>query len=410
MKQGWLMIVLISVLIAGSRLAVFDRQIGLRYPDERLYFDIGSNLANHNRYTLSSEPPPYAIRQAPGLPFALGAMGKVTPLTPLKARLLNGMVYMLAAGLYAFAVWRLTRNILLTALMLALAGFHPVNLYMSLTNYPQSFQALWLACLVAVLACRATATAPWRPAVGCLDGVLVGVGAMFVPTQIFLLPGLILWHWPHRWRALMRYTAALAGGLMLAILPWTLRNAQVEKELIPFSTSGGEQLFLGFNPQAGMNTGGQIALSPAFYAELRAASSGKDVEQCFASQARAWIREHPGQAARLWVLKFLNFFRWNNGAMVTESERSPLREWVARLTSLTVYAAALFGCWALRRRAPAWPLLAFAMMVVLAAGHACFISRYRYRLPFEPFLLFIGVIGWGMTRRKETAATDKPLS
>ena len=277
LKQGFIAIAFVAVLVVGLRLVTVDRRVEFRYPDERLYFEIGSNLANHGCYALDTKPPLYAVRQAPGLPFALGALGSITPLTLQKARLLNGMVYVLAAGLYAFAVWRLTANIRLAALMLAAAGLHPVNLYASLTNYPQSFQAFWLACVAAVLACRSAATAPWRAASGWLDGALVGAGAMFVPTQIFILPGLVAWHWSRRWRPLIQYTAALAGGLLLAILPWTARNAWAEKTLIPFSTSGGEQCYLGFNDQAGMNTGIQIVLPPDLRAELDTASSGKAV-------------------------------------------------------------------------------------------------------------------------------------
>jgi hypothetical protein len=45
------------------------------------------------------------------------------------------------------------------------------------------------------------------------------------------------------------------------------------------------------------------------------------------------------------------------------------------------------------RRDRSWVILAVLGMLLLALGHGLLLSRYRYRLPFEPFLLFVGWIG-----------------
>jgi len=383
----------ILAVVATARLWIAGQQGDFHFEDEGLYFNIGRNLALENRYALNNE---FAIRQAPGLPFALGLLGKMTRLTPLKARDLNGLVSATAVAFYGWAAWLMTRRRAAVATVLLLTGFHPAFLYMSVTNYPQAFQAFWLACLVLVWAVRHDRTelsAGW----GVGDGALIGLGALFVPTQIFVIPAAAIFHLRQGWRWMSTYLVLLGAGLLLVVGPWIVRNLVVEKQFIPFSTAGGEQFYWGFNDQAGPNTGisiAKIAVPEEMKRELWHAGSGKAAEQVFADHAKVWIRAHPARAAGLWMLKFANFFRLDNGNMVMESERSAGREWVARVTSLGVFGVALLGCWRLRRRAPEWPVATGVLLLALAAGHAFFISRYRYRLPFEPFLVLVGVLGW----------------
>lgn len=384
-------VVSVLALALVARLAVIFISPGFRFPDEHMYFNIGRELSESNRYAFPAGEGGYAIRQAPGLPFTLAVLGKTGLLSPVSAQVLNALAAVAAAGLYCLCAWRITRRPMAALALAMLAGFHPALLFTSVTNYPQAFQELWFAGLVWLwgkAADRNTA------AYGLGEGAVIGVGAMYVPTQIFAVPATLAFHLKSGWGSVVRRTVFVGMGLVIAITPWTIRNAVVEKEFIPFSTSGGEQFFLGFNPQAGMNTGIQIQVPESIRKELAGCTSGKGVERVYALHGKAWIRENPGSAVRLWMAKFVNFFRLDNGKMVTVSESRTGREWLARATTVFVFALAISGAWRLRRTAPEWPLAAGVLMFVLAAGHACFIARYRYRLPFEPFLMLIGVIGW----------------
>jgi hypothetical protein len=71
-----------------------------------------------------------------------------------------------------------------------------------------------------------------------------------------------------------------------------------------------------------------------------------------------------------------------------------------RLSSLFVFGICAVGClrmWPAEKR---WVLFAALLMVANAFGHAFFISRYRYRLPFEPLLLMVGVCGLFQARKR----------
>lgn len=390
----WSAITLSGILgaVVAVRMALVWHSPDFKFPDERVYFDIATHIAGENRYAVSLGSPVFAVRQAPGLPVMLSLLGKVVPLTPLIAKMANGFAAALAAALYALAAWRLTRHPAAAACVLALVGFHPPLLYTSITNYPQTFQGLGMAALALAWAWRVADHAT-SPKVGALDGGLIGLGALFVPTQIFVVPAALAFHWRRGRSWLVQYAGWAALGGVLALAPWTLRNLSVEHAFIPFSTNGGEQLYLGFNPQAGMNTGIHVTTPPGLRADLRSALSGKETELIFRNAALKWMAENPVAALRLWGLKALNFFRWDNGRMAIESERSQAREWIARIASLGVLALALLGMWRFRGSGSPWPSTAVVLMLALAAGHAFFISRYRYRLPFEPFLLLVGVTG-----------------
>lgn len=406
-SKGRFAIVILGILgtIIAIRALLVSHSPDFRFPDEGYYLDIASHIATENRYAVSPGSPVFATRQAPGLPVTLGLLGKVIPLSSKIAKITNGMAGVLTAVLYALAVWRLTRRPAATLWILALVGLHPTLLYTSITNYPQTFQGFWMAALTLTWTWRLSDRAP-SPNIGALQGSLIGLGALFAPTHLLVAPAALAFYWKQGRSWIIRYTvwATLAGALVLT--PWTLRNLAVEHAFIPFSTSGGEQLYLGFNPQAGMNTGVHIAPTLGLVEDLRGASSGAKQEQCFRNAALNWMVKHPRDTLRLWLLKALNFFRWDNGKMATASEQSVTRAWIARLTSLGVFGLALFGTWRNRGRGSPWPSTAVVLMLALAAGHACFISRYRYRLPFEPFLLLVGVVGTFVDGRGTRYSTE----
>lgn len=376
-----------------------------QFPDEFLYHELAQNVVQHNTYAYS-EPKSglFPIRQAPGLPITLGLIGKVAPLSPPVVKAINACAGWLAVAALTVLLWRLTARPLLVGAFVLLAGFHPPLVFASATNYPQSFQGLLAALLLLSLVRRQADPDAWRA--GLLPGVWIGLGALFVPTQIFLVPAVWLARVAVLRTQVVRFTLGLVVGIILPVAPWAIRNALVEHAFIPFSTSGGEQFALGFNDQAGMNTGVQLGLPEPVQARIEQARSGHEVESICREAGLAWVRAQPERAARLWVLKFLNFFRWDTGALVTVAEQGGgLRTWLTRAASLAVLLVCLAGAPALWRRQRGMALFVAVGLLALAAGHAFFLSRYRYRLPFEPLLLALGLWGWSLRHPLPDRAT-----
>jgi hypothetical protein len=365
-----------------------------KYADEQWFMEIAQNLVDDRGYRIDHEGRgTLAICHAPGLPFSLALAGYIMPLTPLTTKLINATISWVAILGYALAAYWLTRNLFVAMTVMVFIGLHPPFAYLSASNYPNTFEAFWLAALV-LLIVRGIVfhpdtriTARW----GLAEGFLVGIGALYVPPHLFVLPALALAQFTRHFRRWLVYCIALGFGFVLSLVPWTVRNFIHEKAFIPFSISGGLHMYLGFNSQAGANTASFIDTSDLL-AKLVNVRTPKEVEDVAKAEAVAWIKAHPADAARLWLAKTLNFFRWDNGRMATASEGDKLTEiLLCRATTLLVYAVFLFGCLRGFSKGRFWVVFGSLTLLLQAAGYGFFCSRYRYRLPFEPLLLFIGL-------------------
>ena len=400
----------LALLAAGLlvRVALAWRRGGFVFPDEAWYYDLGRSLLEHGTYRLSDEGTTrFAICVAPGLPLLLATVGLVIPLTPIGALLVNAVAGWLTVVLFVALARRWTGGWAAAAWM-AVAGFHPVWVYLNTTNYPQNAQGLALALLAWAVGRR------WQRAergVGPLavmgEGACLGWGALLVPMHLVTAPIWLL-TWPLRPR-MRRHRAARLGaaGAAVVIAPWTLRNAIVERDFVPISAGGGQQLFTGFNADANMNTSvadiSKAHWPPGMADELAAARTGREFEAAHTRAAKQWIRENPRRAAKLWVLKGFNFFRWDTGRLTSRTGTGAAVMWLQRLATVAAYGALALAFLRLRGPDRRWPRLALGLLFIMALAHAFFVSRYRYRLPFEPLLLFCGALA--MARRREEPET-----
>jgi hypothetical protein len=329
-------------------------------------------------------------------------MGQVVPLSPLTAKLLNATVGWIAVVLYTLAAcWLLQSRFVALAVMLAI-GLHPPLLYLNTANYPNTFEVFWLSTLVLLLVYvhrfrpEHRVSARW----GLVEGCILGIGALYVPTLLFLLPALALAQFARPFRRWLIYGLALGFGFIAALLPWMIRNAIVERAFIPFGVGAGKEMYAGFNDHARANLWQAtdkegiygFERPPGLPARILSAADHRKADAVYQSAAVAWIKAHPTSAARLWLAKALNFFRWDVGAMHTAEEgRRPLRILLTRATTIVVFSVFVLGCLFSSSNNRFWALFGGLSMLFLACGHALLISRYRMRLPFEPLLLFVGL-------------------
>ncbi len=170
----------------------------------------------------------------------------------------------------------------------------------------------------------------------------------------------------------------------LVVCPWTIRNAIVLKTFIPVSTNGGVTFLLGNSVNAGVNIGPNVDLSP-YEAETRGMDEVQtDIHHRCA--AWAWIINNPGDWARLYVLKVVNYFNFRN-KLADDSESSFSRDAVMFLSYYFLLGAAIVRCFLWRR----YPLsktewLCFGIYFANAFLAAIFFNRIRFRVPFD-FLL-----------------------
>jgi 4-amino-4-deoxy-L-arabinose transferase-like glycosyltransferase len=234
-------------------------------------------------------------------------------------------------------------------------------------------------------------------------GALLGAAALGKPNLLLLAP-LLLLHlgflrplrkplaWPWR-RGLL-----LTLGVLLLVMPFTLRNRLVGDDWVLISSNGGINLFIGNNPQAS----GGFQVPTAMQADLENSSRsvasralGKELSPSETSRfwgGRAWhfMKSRPADAAALlWrktglligayeIPNHFNFYFFREYL-------APVLRWPLAGYTLVLPLGVLGLIFGLRRNRAA--RLAAASLLLIAASVVLFFVTSRYRLPVLIWLL-----------------------
>jgi 4-amino-4-deoxy-L-arabinose transferase-like glycosyltransferase len=203
-----------------------------RFDDTVFYLTSAQSLARD--FTFRDNFGRHSAHWPPGYPLAVSAVFATFGTHLIAAKALNvaisaaTVVLTYVVGARAFGV----RAGMLAALLLALAPGHVYFSTLVMTEVLFAFGFLVVVALLIWWTIDAE-RAGWvqllvlGAATGCLT--LVRVEAMFLPFAFALLWKLAL----TGWRPVLRYSAILALGFVLALTPWTVRNALRFHELLP---------------------------------------------------------------------------------------------------------------------------------------------------------------------------------
>lgn len=193
------------------------------------------------------------------------------------------------------------------------------------------------------------------------------------------------------------------AGLVLAMLPWWIRNAKVTGRFVPTTLQVGASLYDGLNPEA---TGGSnMDFVKRFEAEERQAEGQPPpdrqesleirLDRRMRDESLAWARANPEMVLQLAGVKFLRM--WN----VWPNEPNLSASWLVCLAVFFTYTPllilAIIGAW--RTVGRGWPyVLCWLPAVYLTLLHVVFVSSIRYR---DPAMLAMIALATGalMSRR-----------
>lgn len=340
--------------------------------------------------------------QAPLYPYLLAAIYAVL------GRSLDA-IYLAQIGLAVAGCWALYRAGLEMGgprVGLAAAGlaafygpflFHDVQLLKESPAVAVTCFLLW-----------ALAAARVRPGVRLwlAAGLLLGVLALLRENALLLLPFLLPLA---AGKGFVRRSAALAAGLVLALLPVAVRNGLVGGDFLPTTFQGGVNFYIGNNPEADgtyrpIVAGKQIPAlerqEPVRVAEreLGRKLSPAEVSSFWMGRALAWGADRPGDFLGLQLRKLGMFWSWYEWPDAVDyywvRRRSPALRWAAPVEFGAVSLLALAGLWMVRqyRRYPGpfAPALLFALGWMLST--VAFFLFSRYRLPAVPALMLLAAI------------------
>ncbi len=215
----------------------------------------------------------------------------------------------------------------------------------------------------------------------------------------------------------LRIGAAVLLGLIVAMTPWWVRNAQVTSRFVPTTLQVGASLYDGLNPAA---TGASDMDFVDRFAEKVRSQSDESQEQPsepfevrldrrLRTEAIHWAMSNPTRAAKLAAVKVMR--TWNIWPNEPSLSAWPVRLAVA-LTYTPILILGILGAAGTIRLG--WPyILCWLPAVYFTMLHAVFIGSIRYRQPAMLGLIVLaaGVVG-GMgkitfSRRACTARNGK---
>lgn len=245
---------------------------------------------------------------------------------------------------------------------------------------------------------RTTAASSWRR--WLLLGILVGANALAWSSLILLAPLVIVLavaeDAPTTRRRVER-ALLVSAGVLLLVLPVTIRNRAVSGEWVPLASQGGINLWIGNNLEAdgisarlpGFSSWRNEDVDAALAREHGHRLGPSEQDRYFRRKAFAFIRENPASAIGLFARKLYFFFQGyeirNDRDLESLRERNailalPLPDfgWIAPLA----IAGFLFARKRWREIAHLW-----GTALVIAVTVAMFFVTARYRMAAWPALL-----------------------
>lgn len=431
-STAWIWIVLAAILILGGvTRGVYLHEIA-QAPDfsnplaDARFNDYWARGLAYGDWSFPSDLDDPQLRtapyfRAPGYPYFLGFVYRVTGPSHLGARVVQ-MCLGLLSVLLAFFMARRWYGTAMALVFAGLMSFYWIFIYFEGELHAPSV-LIPLLLLLTILLAQWTEKATLLS--GLAAGICLGLAALLRQNVLLFLPAVAVWsiwlaHRGRRNRSLLLGFAGLVLGTILAVMPATIRNHVVAGEFVPITTGSGANLLIGNNEAAT----GFIAGSVPGYGKFKTGYDypgivarleeklGKELTYSEASsyltgEAIRFIQENPGKALRLTGRKVLLFWGpWeipHSKEIQDARDASPLLGRIPGNFPLVVAlfaAGVLLAFWDARaRRAAAradraklearWEISVLVLLFVLAwfLSIIPFFVTARYRVPMIPFLL-----------------------
>ncbi len=380
-RGSWALVLAVAL---ASRLAfALTAPMQISWVDGRSYEEAGWRLATEGRFTGGPI-------MAPGYPAFIAAVYKLTGRDLVSLRVAEALLSTVTVGaIGAFGVALFAPGAGLVAA--GLAATHPVLAMLPATQYSET---VTLFLLTFGLGALALALRRPRALLFALAGLATGLAILCKPTVAGVLPGFALgaaWRLraagPGRivlWAAAFTVVAACVTGA------WMARNHAVHGRWF-LTTKAGQQLWLGNNPDYRGETTRNPRPAGAMLDSLGAAPDAFAKERVFRREALRFMREQPGRAAYLYLLKVRNVLALYPVTQ-THTGYSQAAGAVAQgLSSLAIYVGVALGLARLLSLGFAAFPLAVASYVMIGA---LYLTVMRYRMGVEVLLLWMAGLGW----------------
>jgi 4-amino-4-deoxy-L-arabinose transferase-like glycosyltransferase len=197
-------------------------------------------------------------------------------------------------------------------------------------------------------------------------------------------------------------------GILLIIIPWSIRNYRVSAGIFSPAIGGWCMLYMGNNPLATGGGGGWLVLNEDMRVEDDIKEkinivSISELENIFIKRALKFMLNNPKRTAVLAVKKFINMWRpyYPSARMSTKV--------ILLLTDLMfIFPLGIIGMVLCRNKK--WPPLFYLLIGYYFLIHLFLVAEIRHRLPIMPFLIIFSAYVLNKTLQRCCAGKSQSLS
>jgi hypothetical protein len=380
-RRRWLACLIVAVLLAiGLRAAHASRRPDHLYGDGQVYHRLAGQLLDEGY--LGYSPDSFRSWRPPLYPTWLAGVRAVLGPRPFHAKL----VECLLSGVIALLIVLIGRRLGLPWAGVLGALLYAVNSHgirRDATLYGENSIALLVTILVLVSLSPRALFAGASLIRGIIAGLLIHLQPALVVIPLAMAAWTIL---KGRSRRHAISALCLVAGMILAAIPWTIRNYSVHGEVVFLTTNGGFNLLRGHNPHAtGSNLSKEgIAHTQRVMQSAPESSTETDLDRWCRGKAVAWMRDNPRAAIRNTVVRLRNW--WLPRRLLEPGSAWPV-------TYGVLFPFAVLGLIGILRRRIAWAPI---WLSIIAASIPSFLVVYagaRYRTPVLPLIALLAGIG-----------------
>jgi len=370
--------------------------------DEREYLALARSLSLGKGFAYELPPQPadtLRFGRAPGYPVFLALTGaglREFDATPARVKIAQSIVGALGVWLIG-AIARRAAGPRAGVAAAFIAAVYPPLVWICAYVFSEALSST-MALAAVLLLNAAIDRGRSGAATGALAGVVTGCAALVRPATAFFVPIASLWLLVRR-RALL--AVILAAGVLVVVVPWTIRNVRVYHRVVLIASEGGVTFWTGNHPLAWGE--GDMAANPAIkvadiaFRRQHPGLTPEELEPLYYRDAIDYIVTHPA-----WWLGLLlkKAFYTVVPAGPSYALHSPLYRVSSMLSYLILLPFAILGAMAWRR-GPHRPdaLLPLAGSAVIVC--ILFFPQERFRIPvIDPALIVCAGV-WYASRARE---------
>lgn len=353
----------------------------VRFPDEQDYINLGKNIYTGIGFT-DSDGNPTASR--PVMLPLLVSLGYKLGVGIFFVKIINALAVSFSGLLLALILSKYFPKAGWLPLLMIMGN--PLIMFSSSLLAPQTIGTLLLLLIVFILIRDKRSPKHWL-----FLGFTCALLLSLIPAILLTLPLIFL-------LGLVKSKLSIADHFQrityivifcaIFLTPWALRNLMEMNKFTPFSTQGGYNLILAYSENSTPTSGAEIDLSQ-FINDKFYRMGEVERDSYLTYESIKWIKNNSLRALQLYFGRIVNYFSSSN-QLATENERSSFRNMVLFLSYYSMLIIAVVRI-PLAHRFPfkREEILLWTIYIGNAFTSAIFLTRIRYRSPFDALLILI---------------------